>query len=295
MTRLFHVSDVHFGLEDTRALAWFAQCVADEKPDGIALTGDLTMRARHREFDAASNWIRSLGPPVTIEVGNHDLPYFSPLERLFTPYKRFRKIERMVERELDLPGVSLVSLKTTARAQMRTNWSLGVVTQRALSRTLEAIAAVPRGNTILVCAHHPLVERNARGTLLTRHGSAALDALAQAGAHAVLTGHVHDAFDLVRPTASGPIRMIGAGTLSKRIRSTPASFNDLTIEHGHIAVVARNLEALHTSAMQIEDVPQDATPPKPGEPIAPAASQSATAGGAVADGRDMADVLPPQH
>ena len=50
--KLFHVSDVHFGAEDPAALDWFAQCVADESPDAVIMTGDLTMRARTREFDA---------------------------------------------------------------------------------------------------------------------------------------------------------------------------------------------------------------------------------------------------
>ena len=45
---LFHASDLHFGKEDRRALDWFADCVRSEKPDAVAITGDLTMRARHR-------------------------------------------------------------------------------------------------------------------------------------------------------------------------------------------------------------------------------------------------------
>ncbi|MFX9011947.1 hypothetical protein ABTN18_19370, partial [Acinetobacter baumannii] len=60
MARLFHVSDPHFGMEDRRALDWFAEAVARERPDGIALTGDLTMRARPREYAAARAWIASL-------------------------------------------------------------------------------------------------------------------------------------------------------------------------------------------------------------------------------------------
>ena len=29
MTKIFHVSDIHFGAEDPAALDWFAACVAD--------------------------------------------------------------------------------------------------------------------------------------------------------------------------------------------------------------------------------------------------------------------------
>ena len=78
-TVLFHLSDIHFGLEDARALAWVERCIAEENPAAILITGDVTMRARTREFVAASEWIGALGPPVTVEVGNHDMPYYLSL------------------------------------------------------------------------------------------------------------------------------------------------------------------------------------------------------------------------
>ena len=63
--RLFHVSDVHFGREDAAAVAWFDALVAAEKPDAVIMTGDLTMRARRREFAQGSRWLQGLGVPVT--------------------------------------------------------------------------------------------------------------------------------------------------------------------------------------------------------------------------------------
>jgi 3',5'-cyclic AMP phosphodiesterase CpdA len=270
MTRLFHISDLHFGLEDRAALAWFKECVRREQPDAVLITGDLTMRARSREFSAACDWIGGLDVPVTVEVGNHDLPYFNPIARFFYPYRRIRGIERLVERELELANVAVIPLKTTARAQWRIDWSKGWVTAKALAKTLAAIDALPPGTTVLVTAHHPLVEAGTRGRALTRGGARALEALAARGVAAVLTGHVHDAFDLTASTAAGPIRMIGAGTLSQRIRSTPPSFNELRVKEGEIAVRVRNVEAVPTPDMQIANVPADALPPRePGEPVAP--------------------------
>jgi 3',5'-cyclic AMP phosphodiesterase CpdA len=273
MTRIFHISDIHFGLEDPRALAWLVDCVAGERPDAVAITGDLTMRARHHEFAAACRWISALDVPVTVEVGNHDLPYFNPIERFIDPYRRFRAIEGVLERPLHLPGVAIVPLKTTARAQWRFNWSKGHVGRGALADCLGQIDALPPGTRALVACHHPLVEAGTRGKALTRNGNTALAELARRNVMAVLSGHVHDAFDLIRPTPHGPVRMIGAGTLSLRTRSTPPSFNDLTIDGGHITVTVRNLEAVPTPAMQIDDVPENALPPRePGEPVAPIAA-----------------------
>ena len=268
--RLFHISDLHFGLEDRDALAWFRECVRREQPDAVLITGDLTMRARSREFAAACDWIMSLDLPVTVEVGNHDLPYFNPVARFLHPYRRIRRIEALVERELDFRNLAVVPLKTTARAQWRLDWSKGWVTRKALARTLAAIDALPRGTQVLVTAHHPLVEAGTKGRALTRGGAAALAALADRGVAAVLTGHVHDAFDLIADTPAGPIRMIGAGTLSRRIRSTPPSFNELRISGGEISVRVRNLARVPTPDMLIDAIPPDARPPRePGEPIAP--------------------------
>ena len=268
--RLFHISDLHFGLEDRDALAWFRECVRREQPDAVLITGDLTMRARSREFAAACDWIMALDLPVTVEVGNHDLPYFNPVARFLHPYRRIRRIEALVERELDFRNLAVVPLKTTARAQWRFDWSKGWVTRKALARTLAAIDALPRGTQVLVTAHHPLVEAGTKGRALTRGGAAALAALADRGVAAVLTGHVHDAFDLIADTPAGPIRMIGAGTLSRRIRSTPPSFNELRIRGGEISVRVRNLARVPTPDMLIDAIPPDARPPRePGEPIAP--------------------------
>ena len=231
------------------------------------------MRARHREFSAACHWIKALDVPVTVEVGNHDLPYFNLIERFTDPYRRFRSIEGVLERELPIPGAKIVPLKTTARAQFRLNWSKGTVDKAALAQTLAAIDALPAGTRAIVACHHPLVEAGTRGKALTRGGNHALAELAKRNVLAVLSGHVHDAFDLIHPTPNGPVRMIGAGTLSQRVRSTPPSFNELTFEGERITVRVRNLEHVPTRDMLIEDVPENALPPRAeGEPVAPVAA-----------------------
>lgn len=268
---LFHLSDIHFGLEDRVALDWVRGEIATRRPDAVVITGDHTMRARHHEFVAATRWITALEVPVTISIGNHDMPYFNLIERFANPYRRFEGMKALVEREIDLPGLAIVPLKTVRRWQPRLNWSKGWVTRAALESCLAALDALPAGMRALVAVHHPLREVGTHGTALTRHGEGALRALAKRNVLGVLSGHVHDPFDIAEPTGEGPVRMIGAGTLSQRTRSTPPSFNELTWDGTRLDVVARNLEHVPTPDMLIDDVPPDAMPPRsPGEPVAPA-------------------------
>jgi 3',5'-cyclic AMP phosphodiesterase CpdA len=240
MTTLFHVSDVHFGKEDPLAVRWFGERVEEERPDAVIMTGDLTMRARKREFEAGGAWLKSLPAPVTVEIGNHDIPYYwDPLRRFVMPYTRYAAIERMIERPLTLPGVTIVPLKTIARAQWRMNWSKGHVGRASLAAAIARIAAAPSGDIILVAAHHPLIEGPTKGSAKTAGGDAALSALAAAGAHAVLSGHVHDPFDVPVERKGRTIRMIGAGTLSVRTRNSPPSFNEIRVSGDRFETLVR--------------------------------------------------------
>lgn len=244
-TRLFHISDIHFGVENRAALAHVAAAVARERPDALVCTGDLTQRARHREFAAAARWFAGLGVPVWLEPGNHDLPYYNLIERFADPYRRYRRLERQVAGGFESAHVVLVPLKTTVRAQPRFPWSDGIVTRRALDRTLARLAQLqgdPR--TIIVTAHHPLLGPEGRRNP-TIGGERAFAAIAAAGADAVLTGHIHQPIDQWRECRGARARMLGAGTLSTRLRhGEPPSYQVLTCRAGaEIAVDLRRIAA----------------------------------------------------
>ncbi len=242
MSLLFHVSDLHFGREDRMALDWFADAVKNERPDAVIVTGDLTMRARSREYAAAQDWLVSLNVPVSLEIGNHDLPYYNPFKRLVSPFKRFRRVERAIEQPLNLPDMILVPLRTTARAQMRLNWASGAVSQRSLHLALSTLDNKPPGALAIVACHHPLAPSdNMPVDGATTCGLEAIDALAAAGADVVLSGHVHDAFDRVWISSSRPLRLIGAGTLSTRLRQSDPSFNALLVQDGLLESTVRSM------------------------------------------------------
>lgn len=225
---LFHVSDLHFGYEDRAALDWFAAEVARETPAWVLCTGDLTMRGNAREYAAAEQWLAALPAPVSLELGNHDVPYYwYPLARILHPYRRFRALAERIGRRPELPGISVTSLRTVAAFQWRLNLSKGVVHEADLDAAIADLARHADRPLRLVTCHHPLVEAHSDEQASTRHGKAALAALARAGADAVLSGHVHDPFDKRVEIEGRTIRIIGAGTLSQRLRATQPSYNRL--------------------------------------------------------------------
>jgi putative NIF3 family GTP cyclohydrolase 1 type 2 len=113
------------------------------------------------------------------------------------------------------------------------------VSTHALQQSLALVEAVPKGDLVFVACHHPLVEGGTRMTSETHRGPEALEALARAGAHAVLTGHVHDPFDIEHRVGERTVRLIGAGTLSERVRSQPPSFNEIAIDGASFSTKAR--------------------------------------------------------
>lgn len=235
-TRLFHISDVHFGVEDAAALDAVARAVAEEQPDAVVCTGDLTQRAKHSEYAAAQRWFAALGVPVVLEPGNHDMPYYNPWERFTDPFRRYERLKAAVGSAFVSPDVVLVPLRTTVAAQTRFPWSDGVVKPAALAATLDALAALkgdPR--TIIVIAHHPLLGPEGARKNPTIGGDEAFARIAAAGAHAMISGHVHVPFDQIRTSGGHSMRIIGTGTLSTRLRhGAPASWRVITCEPGGV-------------------------------------------------------------
>src|SRR5438132_1112824 len=76
MRTIAHISDLHFGRADPAIVAALAHDLKESAPDLVAVSGDLTQRARRREFAAARDFLQGLGLPVLAVPGNHDNPLY---------------------------------------------------------------------------------------------------------------------------------------------------------------------------------------------------------------------------
>src|SRR6202171_469237 len=92
MRTLVHLSDLHFGRVDERVVGPLVAAVNEIKPDLVAISGDLTQRARSEQFREARAFLDRLPQPQIVVPGNHDVPLHNVFARFIQPlakYKRF--------------------------------------------------------------------------------------------------------------------------------------------------------------------------------------------------------------
>src|SRR5690606_21564769 len=88
---VLHASDLQIGKPYR---AWAAEALvrtAEEvTPDLVVIAGDLTQRAKPREYRLAREVLSHFGEtPVVVTPGNHDVPVYRVWERLFAPYRNW--------------------------------------------------------------------------------------------------------------------------------------------------------------------------------------------------------------
>ncbi len=239
--RILHLSDIHFGCEDKAAVeAATAYCHATPS-DLVLVSGDITQMGYGREFEAAGAWLKSLPEPVFVIVGNHDVPYWDPIARVFHPWRAFENAtgHPAHDHEHDAPGLMVRGVVTARGWQMRANWSKGVIDLDQTRRAAEALKAAPAGTLRVLACHHPLVEMI--GTPMTgdvKRGDAAAQIFTESGVDLIVSGHVHVPFALPIKLGKGCSYAVGCGTLSHRERGAPPSFNRIEWDDDRIVVTA---------------------------------------------------------
>lgn len=239
MPRILHFSDIHFGAEDAAAVEAALRFAEADRADLILVTGDLTLNGLPREFGAAKAWLQRLPRPWLATPGNHDTPYWNLPLRALRPFDRYKRFVGPVQSEAAASGLVARTLNTARGAQPRLDWSKGAVDLAACHEAAQRLGAAPAGVLRVVACHHPLVE--ATGAPVTGgvyRGEAAAQILAAGGVDAILTGHVHNPFATPLASADGLTYAVGAGTLSRRLRGTPAGFNRLSVTEETLMVEA---------------------------------------------------------
>src|SRR5664279_5675667 len=91
MRTVVHLSDIHFGRVDARLVEPLVRLVDETAPDLVAISGDLTQRARRGQFEQARTFLDQLPYPRLVVPGNHDVPLYNIAKRFLDPHGGFRR------------------------------------------------------------------------------------------------------------------------------------------------------------------------------------------------------------
>lgn len=203
--RILHLSDVHFGVDAQLAqLEEIEEFAPTLESHAIVLSGDLTQRARHGEFQAAHALLRRLGriAPTLVVPGNHDVEWWkSPFGiagtgPLYAKYRRWFGDE--LTPTLQIPGAVIAgALSAHGVAFGSVTWNLrdlavkGHLPKTETDRVAAIFAKAPPGSAKIVVMHHNVLPGAISRRMGLAHWEDAQRRLAAIGAEAVLCGHDH--------------------------------------------------------------------------------------------------------
>lgn len=235
MTRLVHLSDLHFGAHDLRLVKAVEAQVDKLEPDLVVISGDFTQRARTEQFREACEFLEALrenGHEVLGVPGNHDVPLYDVLRRFLSPLARYRRfIDESLCPFVELPGIAVLGVNTARSLTFKD----GRINKNQVAFVRETFSRTASDAMRILVTHHPLFALEVGGEVERAIGrqELALDAIEESGVDMLLAGHNHhassqDASDLV--TRAGGVLVVQAGTAtSTRVREQEQSFNTIDI------------------------------------------------------------------
>jgi 3',5'-cyclic AMP phosphodiesterase CpdA len=190
MTRVLHVSDLHYGTREDpqmeRALAALLERVT---PELLIASGDLTHRGRRDQHERAARFLRSFELPLLAIPGNHDIPYTFPA-RLTSPWKEFERIWETTEPLYRSDGLYVLGLNSVRPWRHQS----GALRREQLRKACDTLAEAPADAFRIVALHHHLVGapwRSRKKPVADRNR--VLATLVDSGAELILAGHIHQA------------------------------------------------------------------------------------------------------
>lgn len=237
VTRILHLSDLHFGWPVLPRVCEAAlERAATLEADLIVVSGDLTQRAKRREFEAAAEFLDRLPQaPRLVVPGNHDIPLFRFWERLRAPRALYRKIiDPETSRSLQLPGAVVVGIDSTHPYGAIKG---GRVRREQLERCAAALArAGPEDWRVVVLHHHLIPAPTFDRPRPMPQAQRALERFTDMKVDLVLAGHLHRAYvgnslDVYagRQRESGIIVVQCGTTTSRRGRGLEREANSMNL------------------------------------------------------------------
>ena len=222
MRRLAHISDLHFGREDPLLIRELLADLRRLEPTLVAVSGDLTQRARRRQFLSARAFLERIPCPKIVVPGNHDIPLYNPVRRFLLPLHRWRRYIASDMDPLYIDDEMAVLGVNTARSLAFVN---GRISDRQIALLRFRLCNIPDHIFKIVVTHHPFIPPPIPPYSIVGRAAKALAVLEECGVDVLLAGHYHVGYsDDIRShheTIRSHILVSQASTLSTRLRREP--------------------------------------------------------------------------
>jgi 3',5'-cyclic AMP phosphodiesterase CpdA len=239
MRSIVHLSDIHFGRVNDQVISPLVEAITRINPDLVAVSGDLTQRARSHQFKEAREFLDRLPKPQIVVPGNHDVPLHNVFARFMQPLRKYRRyITNDLRPFYHDEEIAVLGVNTARSLTIKG----GRINETQVTWMRDRLCAADPEAIKVVVTHHPfdLPEGHDERALVGR-ARMAMEHLASCGADLFLAGHLH-----VSHTTHSAVRykikghsalLVQAGTAaSTRGRGEENSFNVLRIDRPHIAV-----------------------------------------------------------
>jgi predicted MPP superfamily phosphohydrolase len=185
---LLHLSDLHFGTEHSLITDALTQMCNMLPLEAIAISGDLTQRARRIQFQAFYDFFDSLGVPWIVVPGNHDIPLFHLPRRMMNPFGHYEQIFGATETTLETEHFYLVGVNSVSPK----HHTQGRITHKQITETGERLLLGKTGKKRIILSHQPFrVLRAYQKKDIPSHAAEAVQHWAHCGLDALLHGHFH--------------------------------------------------------------------------------------------------------
>jgi 3',5'-cyclic AMP phosphodiesterase CpdA len=194
-TRILHISDLHFGPPFVPAVGEAVlRSIPVLAPDVIVVSGDLTQRAKRKQFEEARRFFdRMADIPMLVIPGNHDVPLWRIVERLFKPHGLYCEIiSPDLNPVLAVGNVVLAGLDSTAPRRAISN---GRLDPPQLQHVAEVFSKVPEDKVRIVVAHHQFAPGHDKVFDIPMPGAhRAIDCFVEQRVEMILGGHLHRSY-----------------------------------------------------------------------------------------------------
>ncbi len=187
-----HVSDIHFGkIAHPTIVDDLVADVNARKVGLVAVSGDLTQRARRSQFIAARAMLDAFEAPTLVVPGNHDVFawWHRPVSRIFDPLRRYRQYitDNLMPTFVE-DGVAVLGINSAYGLTIKG----GRIDEASREMIRSFFGAQEKGTFKALVVHHHLTKIQALGKHdLARHAKRTLEAAMDAGVELILCGHLH--------------------------------------------------------------------------------------------------------